>query len=174
MTDLFTELDKLITRNRVDGDIIRKRLHDWVAQARIPMAGSRGGGLADGTPDATLENRKDARRVSRLLHELEQVERRLLSDARRHNAITAEAIPPAPRRIEGKDMLQAQVAAEGWCISCWRIGEIRDVQKRTGGQPYYRDLCRQFCGPWKNEHGELPSTHDLQRHHDGRGVKVRQ
>lgn len=87
------------------------------------------------------------------------------ADLSRLDRIITITNPDAPARVGSKDMLAAQVAADGWCVSCWRDEQhLTEITKRPSGEPWYRDLCRS-CGQWKAENGELPPLDLLRQRH---------
>lgn len=68
-----------------------------------------------------------------------------------------------PRQLKSREITAAQVAADGWCRSCYRVGVFEPISLRPTGEPYYRDLCR-WCG--QNRNGlEQPSIDMVRTHH---------
>lgn len=66
------------------------------------------------------------------------------------------------RRLLSREQTAAQVAADGWCRSCYRVGVFELIDKRPTGEPYYTDLCR-WCGSHKGDQAQPPM--DLLRLH---------
>ena len=157
------ERDDLLWQRTVDWQRIQKHADD-----------SRGGGSGEAASDDVIEDRIGDATAARYHDEVQALARRILADLQRWQKIASIVLPPQPRKLQGRDMLAAQVAAEGWCVSCWRDEQtlVPIPVKASGpqkGQPYYTDLCR-FCGGWKGEHGQVPPIDILQRHHDGRRI----
>lgn len=89
----------------------------------------------------------------------------LADDLSRLDRIVSIANPDAPATVLSKDMLAAQVAADGWCISCWKDEQhLTKITTRPSGEPWYKDLCRP-CGQYKAENGELPPLDVLRQRH---------
>lgn len=167
---MLDELDQLRERVRRDGDLLWQRTADWV-KIQQPPAGERGGGTSAPADDALRERMLD-RMASKYHDELRQLTRRLHDDASRYNRI-ADIVLPKPAVSVGNHMQAAQVAAEGWCVSCWRNDQTCEpIAKRPSGEPYYRDRCRP-CGAWKAEHGQDPPLPILKLRHEGRRVTQR-
>lgn len=67
------------------------------------------------------------------------------------------------RRLLSREQTAAQVAADGWCRSCYRVGVFELIDKRPTGEPYYADLCR-WCGSHRGDL-EQPPIDLLRLHH---------
>lgn len=67
------------------------------------------------------------------------------------------------RRLLSREQTAAQVAADGWCRSCYRVGVFELIDKRPTGEPYYTDLCR-WCGSHRGDL-EQPPIDLLRLHH---------
>ena len=156
------------------GDVLWRRTVDW-QRLQQQSHDQRGGGKGDGLTDDDLDEILGDAAASRYHTEVADLFRRMAADATRLQRLMQIVVPSQPSKPKGKDMLAAQVAAEGWCVSCWRDDQaLVPIAVRTSGpdkgRPYYRDLCR-FCGGWKAEHGTIPSLDVVQRHHDGRRIQ---
>lgn len=79
--------------------------------------------------------------------------------------LVAVAETRRPRRLGTREQTAAQVAADGWCRSCYRVGVFEPITRRDGGKgdPFYADLCR-WCG---SHRGTLhqPPVDMLRLHH---------
>lgn len=169
---LLDELDMLRPRLIKTGDLMWSRTSDWV-KAQQPKNGERGGGTSAPSDERIFDLMGD-RQASRYHDEVKSIVNRMAADADRLRQIIEIADQRQPRQIAGKDMLATQVAAAGFCVSCWRNDQhCVEIEIRTSGpaagQPYYRDLCR-FCGGWKAEYGDIPQLDVVQRHYDGRRI----
>jgi hypothetical protein len=143
MTDVAVELRK-------QGGATEAVLHDWAAPGHMPTAGERGGGLVDAEPDFTLAQRREAAEAGRLQKEWRTRTRRILADLHWLEQTMQTANPPETTRLRFSDLSAAQVAAEGYCVSCIRAGVNTVTAKGR-----YRDRCR-FCGEWEAEHKKDP------------------
>jgi hypothetical protein len=157
---------------RSNGDLTWDRVSDWTVTGQMPSRGERGGGMADGEPDDRIDDRKEDAAAARYHDELSALTRRLEADLHRIVRIIGICCP-TPTRLASRDMLSAQVAADGWCVSCWKDDQnLTPITMTTGGgkpRPRYKDRCR-FCGEWKAEHGQDPPLPILQLMHDGRRI----
>lgn len=153
-------------------DLMWSRTVDW-QRIRPPSTEERGGGSGGAASDQAVEDRLGDAAAARYHDELKALVRRLTTDLRRLQRIAGIVLPAQPRKIQGRDMLAAQVAAEGWCVSCWRDDQyLHPIEKDPKGHKRHRDLCR-FCGGWKAEHGDLPPMDVLRRLHEGRRIRVK-
>lgn len=175
LSDLLQETANVV---RSQGALTWERVQDWTLPGRMPARGQRGGGLTDpdGEPDERSDDRKEDLAAARYHDELATLTRRVEADTARIRRIIAICNPDRPKNLANRDLLLAQVAADGWCISCWRDDQnLTPVTmqpargSRDKGTPYYRDLCR-ACGSWKAEHGQLPPMEILVLRHSGRRV----
>lgn len=149
------------------GGIVWQRVHDWERVGRVPAPGIRGGGTAGGASDRQLEDRLGDRKAGAYATELRLLTARLEADSARVARIIGIVTPPAPDRLGTSELQSAQVAAEGWCVSCWRAEQtLTPVASRR-----YRDLCR-WCGDWRAEHGEVPPVRVVRLRAEGRSVTV--
>lgn len=172
VASLLDELDRLRARLEKDGDLIWQRTEDWV-KPRVPAAGERGGGSGEGPSDYVLEERKDDAAASRYYAEVRAITKRMTDDSRRLCEIASLAVPPKSAVLTNRNLQAAQVAAEGWCVSCWRDElTCEPIALRPTGEPYYKDRCR-GCGMWKAEHGQDPPLAILQKRHAGIRVTTR-
>jgi hypothetical protein len=147
-----------------------QRADDWQPPGRMPARGERGGGMADGATDERHDDRKEDAAAGRYHSELSALTRRLDADMARLERIMAICCPEDNRSLRNKDLMAAQVAADGWCTSCWRDDQyLVPIALQKSGVPFYRDLCR-ACGEWKAEHRQLPPLSILVLRHAGRRV----
>lgn len=86
--------------------------------------------------------------------------RRLVHQVRFHVAV---AETRKTRRLLSREQTAAQVAADGWCKSCYRVGVFELIDKRSTGEPFYVDLCR-WCGSHKGT-ADQPPVDMLRIHH---------
>lgn len=158
---------------RQQGNLTWGRTSDWTTAGRMPSTGVNGGGLGEATPDETNGDMREDRAAARYHDELDKLTARLDADLHRLTRIMNICCPPPPKSLQSKDMLAAQVAADGWCLSCWRDDQhLEPISVRPTGQAYYRDRCRP-CGQWRNEHGEDPPPDILRARHTGRRIRVK-
>lgn len=171
LAELAETLDRARALLLANGDDVWRRTLDWQRADRLPGE-TRGGGNTAPSDDAIRERAGD-RKAGMLHDEYRTLLARTSADLRRLVAIHAEATPHQPRRLQGKDMLASQIAANGWCESCWRDDHrLVEIETRSDGAPYYRGLCR-WCGGWKHEVGHLPSVEQVRQHHTTGRVKVK-
>jgi hypothetical protein len=157
------------------GDLLWQRTSDWERMQTDPTPQGEYEGVERIQSDLEAEDRAGDAAAARYKHELRTLASRLRNDLGRLVQIDETVVRAQPKKLLGRDMLLAQVAAEGWCVSCWRDDQhLVPIEKRASGpqkgSPYYRDLCR-FCGGWKAEHGQEPPLDVLQRRHDGRRMQ---
>lgn len=157
-----------------DGGLTWERCQDWTPPGRMPARGERGGGMADGAADDRIDDRREDAAAGRYHAELSALTRRLEADTARLERIVAICCPVPAKNLQSRDMLAAQVAADGWCVNCWKDNQhlepISKVKSRNGDMvPRYKDRCRK-CGDWKAEHGQEPPLSILQLWHDNRRV----
>ena len=155
------------------GELVWQRAHDWTVQGRMPANGVRGGGLSDpdaGELDDRQAERAEDRKAARYQAELETLTARMDADLARLQAIIGICCPSPSRSVAQGDMLAAQVAADGWCVSCWRDDQaLVPITLRASGVPVFRDLCR-WCGDWRAVHRQVPPLRLLRLHHQGRRI----
>lgn len=168
LAHMLDELDPLRSRVLADGDLLWSRTADWV-KARQPSNGERGGGLSEPSDDA-LRQRMEDRQASRYHDELKTLTERMRADAARYRRIFEIVLPPPSAVLSNKHLQLAQIAAEGWCVSCWRDDQnCTPIALRPSGEPFYKDRCR-ACGEWKHEHGQDPPLPILKLRHSGRRI----
>lgn len=152
----------------LDLEAMWTRTGEW-AKPVLPSNGERGGGSSSPS-DRDLEDRLGDRVASRYHAELRQILERQVNDMERLSRLREILFPPQPLKIAGKHMLAAQIATEGWCVSCWRNDRTcNPIALRPTGEPYYKDRCRP-CGEWQAEYGQDPPMSILKLRHDGRRV----
>jgi hypothetical protein len=117
--------------------------------------------------DFDLAERQQIRQASRLSAEWTLVRRQLEALAARAAWLMDQA--KADKRPLDKHRTPAQVEADGWCGSHWRIGELVPITLRPSGEPFYRGRCRR-CGSWPE--GD-PPVDVLTTWRDGRTLRVK-
>jgi hypothetical protein len=81
---------------------------------------------------------------------------------------------PSKLHLVAADLTDAQVSAEGWCVSCWRDGGYREpVAIQPNGVRRFRDLCL-WCGRFAAAHdGKRPPLSLVKARREGRRVTER-
>lgn len=131
--------------------------------------------MVDAETDDRIDDRREDAAAARYKGELTQIAQRMSADAARLRAIMAICNPSPPKNLATRDMQQAQVAADGWCISCYRDDQflepiaLRPAKAPAPSRPYYRDNCR-WCGAFHSEHGVAPPVTLLRLHHKARPI----
>lgn len=144
------------------GKVYSRKMHDWHKAPAVQIDSTRGGGGVEGDVMERRADRIAARMFPRWVKDRDALDGlahsllRLMDDAEK----TIVALD--------KHRTPAQVEADGFCGSCWRIGKLVSVQCRPSGEPYVRGRCR-FCRDWPNH---LPALDDLRTYHAGRTVWV--
>lgn len=153
---------------RTYGELTWERVDAW-SVARMPTKGERGGGIADGADDDDrIDDRREDAAAARYHTELTTLTARIDADLHRLRRIINICNPAVPQSLATKDMLIAQVAADGWCVSCWRADQhLSPVAERR-----YRDRCR-FCGDYHRDQQEDPPIDILRARIDGRPIRVK-
>ena len=153
-----------------DLDLMLERTSAWTQPLRQGEGHqwTRGGGTGD---TEQSEDRIEDARATRYHSELDTLTRRMLADATRLEELRAIVIPQRPATVGTRDMQAAQLAADGWCISCARD---RDDQGRPFLEPVaqgkYADACN-WCGRWRaGNNGNQPPI-DLVRYRHRSGNK---
>lgn len=148
------------------GPVAWERVSDWTIAGRMPARGERGGGMADGAdPLERIDDRREDAAAGRYYDEVKTLAARLEADMARLSRIVGICCPTPPKSLATRDMQLAQVAADGWCVSCWR----NDQHLEPIADGRYRDRCR-ACGDWKGEHGQDPPVPILVLRHSGRRI----
>lgn len=169
---IAAELHEIADRIAKDGPAAWKHAAEWTRPGQPPSRGERGGGTGEGTPDDRLAERRDDAAAARIL-------KRMQADAA--NALThltslihriEECAHPRQTHLEDRHKQAAQIAAEGFCISCWRAGGLIPIATRPTGEPYHRDRCR-TCGEHHSATGEDPPIDHVQARLDGRRIRVK-
>lgn len=162
-------LDELERLRVIDWDLLFQRTSDWEKPV-LPANGERGGGGGERPSDDVLEDRREDRRASGKHQQLRSDVRVATEALMRIRFLYAEVNRPTIKSLPAKEMQLAQVATEGWCVSCWRDDRwCEPIAKRPTGEPFYKDRCR-FCGQWKAEHGQDPPLVILQKRHAGQRI----
>lgn len=133
------------------GTVMLQRTADWTAPPRQGEGHrwTRGGGITDPDQPDDDDDHREEQRVTRYNDELTSILARVDADTARLEALQRIVMPAAPHRIGTTDMQAAQLAADGWCVSCARD---RDGQGRPFLEPVktgvYADAC-DWCGRWR-------------------------
>lgn len=150
-----------------------RRAQDWTHRGQMPVAGERGGGYGDhGEPEHRAADRREAYQASQYIAELATLSKRLSKDGARIRAIIAICCPEPVRSLLPTEMQRVQLAADGYCVSCWRAGEVREIETDKHGHRYYKDRCRS-CGEYRAANGEDQPLEHLIARHEGRRVRVK-
>lgn len=161
-SDLAAELEAAADLLRRRGQQIEQRFYEWQKLERIDRDATRGGGSGVSGKDQQQE-----RAASRLLHDWRVHLAELAVRVQWVRSQEAVAFPRAGR-LEDRHLTAAQVEADGWCGSHWRIGEFVTITTRPSGEPFYRGRCRR-CGEWP---GGDPPVDVLRIWRDGRSLRV--
>lgn len=146
LLQLGAELEGLGPQLIDNGETLWDRTQAWT-KAVLPVNGTRGGGTAGGASDDQLTEILGDRAAARYHEEVKDLAKRMQVDARRMKKLITIACPEQPKQLGNRDLLAAQVAAEGWCVSCHRDGgHLEPVWA-----DHFRDACR-FCGEWRAAH----------------------
>lgn len=95
-----------------------------------------------------------------------------LKSADRIVELVAMATPRKLNQISDRDRLAAQVAAEGWCASCYRNGgKLQPQAMHPDGRVKYQGSCR-WCKEFEQEYGRKPPLSLLEKRHAGRSVTL--
>ena len=164
--DLGKSMQAVGRRIIEEGQATSQRLHDWKRVEQVARDSSRGGGDGGATFDQ-IERRQD-RQAARLSAEWVRVRQQLDALTKRADWLMDQA-KAAPRGPLDKHRTPAQVEADGWCGSHWRIGELVPITLRTTGEPWYRGRCRR-CGSWPE--GD-PPLEVLTTWRDGKTLRVK-
>lgn len=168
ITTAADALDRALPLLRAKGQTALERFADWEKAGQVPRNGERGGGLAEGAPEDRLAERREDRKAAGYHAEYRTVLARMEADALRLVFLLTEGSQEQRRKIQGKDMLAAQVAANGQCVSCFRYDNtLKDREKGSDGHFYDKEACRR-CAGFKREHGIYPPL-SLLEHWHGKG-----
>lgn len=82
--------------------------------------------------------------------------------------VLRKAVPSALAVLRPDDLSNAQVSAQGWCVSCWRDGTYHEpVALQPNGERRYRDLCL-WCGRFMAANdGRMPPLELVEARHRG-------
>jgi hypothetical protein len=164
------KLEALLTRTarsqHVHGEKTWQRTWDWTRVTTPPRPGIHGGGISDGSrSDDAIDRAQEDAQAARYYAELKALTVRLVADLHRLMVLHAICDPDGIRKPASRELQAAQVAADGWCISCWR--DNQHLEPTMKGQ--YRDRCR-FCGDWRRQHQADPPLAILAARHTGRRI----
>lgn len=140
---------------RTEGGATWMRVDDWetarMPRQTEPLSDEQDAEQRAGASERDEDDRREDAAAARYKQELATITKRLMADLARLETIMAVCNPPHPKQVTNRDLLLAQVAAEGWCTSCWRVDKTTtDIAKGR-----YRDLCRK-CGEFKSAEGRIP------------------
>lgn len=162
-----------------DGQTAWDRMDGWQHGPRkAPQTGERGGGGgeagAEDRKDEAIQRARAARHFQEFRADLAALDRLVTSLLRRIDV----ACPPNPAEMKNRTgelepVTPADVAAAGWCSSCWRNDQqmvVREKAKKSGLY-YSPTLCR-WCMDVKRTYGVEPPLEMLKLHHAGRRISV--
>lgn len=162
------------------GQDVWDRLDGWqFGPRKAPQAGERGGGGGESgqedRKDEAIQRARAARHFQEFRTDLAALDKLAQTLLRRIDV----ACPPHPDEVKNRKtndldpVTPADVAAAGWCASCWRNDQQMvaiEVHRRTSLR-YFRDYCR-WCGGVKSTYGIEPPLEILKLHHAGRRINV--
>lgn len=162
---LLTVMGDARTRLADHGDLLLQRTVDWHRTGRVPPPSLVDAETEELASLLAAEERIADALASRYASEVRAIAHRLRSDLARLNQIDAIVIRSQPRQLEGKELVAAQVAGAGFCISCWRYDKtIKDRETQKDGSFYDKEACRR-CRRFKNDHGIFPPLSLLEQWH---------
>jgi hypothetical protein len=170
--------DILERRNDRGDPALLSRAWDWSAPPRQGDGHrfTRGGGLTDpeGDPDNNPRNedRQVDARVAGYYDELTAALGKAAKGVTEALNLAAMILPDPVQKITTKDMQSAQLAADGWCISCARDRNEGLPHLRPVASGRYADRCR-FCGEWKRDHGQDPPIELVKARNLGHTIRTR-
>lgn len=169
---LADRLQDIATVVRRDGPVAWERVEDWTVARmpahREPLDDDQEERARSGRSEVDEDDRREDAAAARYKDELRTVVSRVVADLNRVETIISVCCPTPSKHLSNRDLLVAQVAAEGFCVSCWRDDQfLFEIELQGNGTPYYKDLCR-WCGSWKGNHGSIPPTWIVAKHHRGR------
>lgn len=174
---LGASLSLLGTLLERDGQTAWDRMSGWREGPRkAPQRGEVGGGGGEaGAEDRKLEaiqRARAARHFDEWRADLDTIDDLVQSLLRRIDV----ACPPHPDEVKNRrtgdldPVTAADVAAAGWCASCWRNDQqMVPIEKDRHSMRFYRDYCR-WCGGFKAQHKIEPPVALLELRHAGRRI----
>lgn len=173
---LGASLGLLGTLLEAKGQLAYDTMYGWTGPRPMPSRGERGGGGSEiQAEDRRLEQVQRARAARHFdewkadLNALDDLAQSLL---RRIDV----ACPPHPAELRNRKtddldpVTAADVAAAGWCSSCWRNDQqMVPIEKDRHGLRFYRDYCR-WCGEFKARQKIEPPVELLRLRHEGRRI----
>lgn len=152
---LADRLEELVVLLRRQGEVTWGRVSDWetarMPAFREPLDDDQDAAVRAGRSVRDEEDRKGDAAAARYRDEVDGLASRLLKQSQRLCTIITVCNPDRPKHLGNRDLQAAQVAAEGWCVSCWQDDQTFELS--AGGR--YRNHCR-FCGEWKAANGQDP------------------
>lgn len=178
---LAASLGVLGTELELKGLTAWDRLAGWEpGPAPAPATGIRGGGGSDEAASDRRAEMRDARRAAEHLEEfradLAALDRLVQSINRRLDMACPPDVSELRNRRTG-DLEHVEtagdIAAAGYCVSCWRNDKQMVVRERAkkSGLYYSPKYCR-WCMDVKRNYGVEPPLEVLKLHHAGRRVSV--
>lgn len=164
-----------------DGHTLKQRFFDWSQGPQsASAAGERGGGLGEAGEMDRKDEAKRRKRAGELHDEyvtwLREFDR-MVQTGMRFMAVGMPIHPSQLRNQRTGDLdpiTPADVAAAGWCASCWRNDHQMvaiEVNKRTGLR-YHASLCRWCAGVRAAHKIDMPPLEMVKLHHAGRRISV--
>lgn len=164
-----------LTMVHTRGHVTWERVNDWASTKGMPSQWTPGEDEDDeiareGRSEIDDDERRGDAAASRYNAEVSAILNRTTADLARLRRIITVCNPDSPKHLANRDMLLAQVAAEGLCVNCWLDDQyLQEIQLQPSGVPFYKNLCR-GCGEWKAAHGKVPPLSILVLRHAGRRV----
>lgn len=183
MTDfvrLGASLGTIGTVLESDGQRAKEVFHGWAYGPRAAStSGERGGGLGSAGEEDRREEAKRRHRAAELHDEYVACAKQLEKVRDEMLRLLAIALPMHPASLRNTrtgdldPITPGDVAAAGWCVSCWRNDQqmVAREKAKKSGLYYSTTLCR-WCLGVKNSHGILPPLEVLRMHHEGRRISV--
>ncbi len=138
-----------------------ERFDAWTKNPAMARDALRGGGLGENgqTTDQAEDARLD-RQAAGYLDELDRLTKRMYADNNRLRTLLRIANPDAPRSGRPGDLSTVELAADGWCPSCYR--DDRYLSLIAKGR--YSDRCRP-CGEFRAAARRDPTVDELRVMH---------
>lgn len=167
---LIAAAQALVRNLESHGTVAWQNVEDWRREQRhLTTDSTRGGGSGEHAANQARDRREEER-VSQLYDRLTAAVTAAMDAITLVDTLVTETIPLRTPKTKPA-LLAAQIAAEGWCRSCYRDDQhLEPITTRPDGTPFFRDLCK-WCGYWQAEHGQLPSADVLRQRHQGRRIR---
>lgn len=177
---LFASLSVLGTEGEMKGQLAWDRFSGWEPGPQgPPQSGIRGGGGSEAAAEDRRQERAEARRAGEKQEAYRAALTRLDTAVQEVNHLLDMACPPDVSELrnrrtgEFEPETAGDIAASGYCVSCWRNDKqmvVREKAKKSGLY-YSPTLCR-WCMDVKRTYGVEPPLEMLKLHHAGRRISV--